>query len=209
MTTKSMEKGSGDRRAIRTKRMIRTALAELIYEKGFNNISVTDLAQRADINRGTFYLHYVDKYDLLEKVEGEIIQELERETHDLGSGNMLRMDSTNEPLPFMVKLFEYFKKNAAIIQAILGPGGDPSFDRKIKKFIEHNLFEKQKSEGLNPEEALISEEYFIPYILSADLGVIQHWLEKGMRESPEEMALALARMSLLGPLRAVGIRKDI
>jgi AcrR family transcriptional regulator len=204
-----MKKVSNDRRTIRTKKMIRSALAELIDEKGFINISVTDLTQRADINRGTFYLHYVDKYDLLEKIENEIIQEIEEETKHLDSVNMRNIDTTNEPLPFMVKLFEYFRENSVIIKSILGPKGDPTFDRKIKKFIETNLFEKQKSKSFNIDQAVISEEYFIPYILSADLGVIQHWLEKGMKESPDEMALMLARMSLLGPLRAVGMCKDL
>jgi len=204
-----MKKTSNDRRAIRTKKMIRSALAELIDEKGFINISVTDLTQRADINRGTFYLHYVDKYDLLEKIENEIIQEIEEETKHLDSVNMMNIDSTNEPLPFMVKLFEYFRENSVIIKSILGPKGNPTFDRKIKKFIKTNLFEKQKPKSFNVDQAVISEEYFIQYILSADLGVIQHWLEKGMKESPDEMALMLARMSLLGPLRAVGICKDL
>lgn len=203
-----MKKVSIDRRTIRTKKMIRSALAELIDEKGFNNISVTDLTQRADINRGTFYLHYVDKYDLLEKIENEIIQEIEEETKHLDSVNMMSIDASNEPLPFMVKLFEYFRENSVIIKAILGPKGDPTFERKIKRFIEINLFEKQKLKNFNIDEAVISEEYFIQYILSADLGVIQYWLEKNMKESPDEMALILARMSLLGPLRAVGIRKD-
>ena len=204
-----MKKASNDRRTIRTKKMIRSALAELIDEKGFINVSVTDLTQRADINRGTFYLHYVDKYDLLEKIENEIIQEIEDETKHLDSVNMMNIDTTNEPLPFMVKLFEYFRENSVIIKSILGPKGNPTFDRKIKKFIKTNLFEKQKSKSFNVDQAVISEEYFIPYILSADLGVIQHWLEKGMKESPDEMALILARMSLLGPLRAVGMCKDL
>lgn len=79
--------------------MIRSALAELIDEKGFNNISVTDLTQRADINRGTFYLHYVDKYDLLERIENEIIQEIEEETKHLDSSNMMEIDTSSEPLP--------------------------------------------------------------------------------------------------------------
>ena len=189
--------------------MIRSALAELIDEKGFNNISVTDLTQRADINRGTFYLHYVDKYDLLEKIENEIIQEIEEETKHLDSINMLNIDASNEPLPFMVKLFEYFKENSVIVKSILGPKGDPTFERKIKKFIKTNLFEKQKFKIFNIDDAVISEEYFIQYILSADLGVIKHWLEKNMKESPDEMALILARMSLIGPLRAVGMRKNL
>lgn len=178
-----MKKASNDRRAIRTKRMIRSALAELIEEKGFRNISVTDLTKRADINRGTFYLHYVDKYDLLDKIENEIISEIEEDTRHLDSNIMMNIDAINEPLPFMVKIFEYFRENSGIIKCILGPKGDPTFERKIKKFIETNLFEKQKSKRFNLDQALISEEYFIPYILSADLGVIKHWLEKGMKES--------------------------
>ncbi len=146
---------------------------------------------------------------MLEKTEDEIIKEIQEETRHLDSVNMMNIDTTNEPLPFMVKLFEYFRENSVIIKSILGSKGDPTFDGKIKKFIETNLFEKQKSKSFNVDQAVISEEYFIPYILSADLGVIQHWLEKGMKESPEEMALMLARMSLLGPLRALGMCKDL
>lgn len=105
-----MKKVSIDRRTIRTKKMIRSALAELIDEKGFNNISVTDLTQRADINRGTFYLHYVDKYDLLERIENEIIQEIEEETKHLDSSNMMEIDTSSEPLPFMVKFLNILEK---------------------------------------------------------------------------------------------------
>ncbi|OPX47183.1 TetR/AcrR family transcriptional regulator [Clostridium thermobutyricum] len=204
-----MEKVSIDRRTIRTKKMIRSALAELINEKGFNNMSVTDLTQMADINRGTFYLHYIDKYDLLEKVENEIIQEIEDKTNHINSINILNIDTLNEPLPFMVKLFEYFKENSVIIKSILGPKGDPTFESKIKKFIKTNLFDKQKSKNFSINDALVSEEYFIQYILSADLGVIKHWLEENMKESPDEIALILVRMSLLGPLKSMGIHKNL
>ena len=62
-----------DERVIKTKKLIKTALSELIQEKGFDHVSITDLTQRANINRGTFYLHYQDKYDLLEKFENEVL----------------------------------------------------------------------------------------------------------------------------------------
>ena len=67
-----------DQRILRTRQAIRQALIELIAEKGFDAVSITDLTERAEINRGTFYLHYRDKYDLLEETELEIIAELER-----------------------------------------------------------------------------------------------------------------------------------
>ncbi|WP_317311652.1 TetR/AcrR family transcriptional regulator [Clostridium thermobutyricum] len=204
-----MKKVSIDRRIIRTKKMIRSALAELINENGFNNISITDLTKRADINRGTFYLHYIDKYDLLDKIENEIIQEIEDKTKHIDSINIMNIDTLNEPLPFIVKLFEYFKENSVIIKSLLGPKGDPTFESKIKKFIKTNLFDKQKSKNFSINNAIVSEEYFIQYILAADLGVIKHWLEKNMKESPDEIALILIRMSLLGPLKAIGINKHL
>ena len=56
-----------DLRVIRTKESIQDALVELIEEKGFEAITVKDITTRAKINRGTFYSHYQDKYDLIAK----------------------------------------------------------------------------------------------------------------------------------------------
>ena len=67
-----------DERVIKTKKLIKTALSELIQEKGFDHVSITDLTQRANINRGTFYLHYQDKYDLLEKFENEVLDDINK-----------------------------------------------------------------------------------------------------------------------------------
>lgn len=71
-----MEIKREDRRIRQTKEKLRNALAELMKEKGFESIRIHDLTERADINRGTFYLHYKDKYDLLEQNENEIIQDI-------------------------------------------------------------------------------------------------------------------------------------
>ncbi len=61
-----------DRRSTRSKNMLRTALAQLIEERGLDVFSVSDLTERADLNRGTFYAHYKDKDDLLHCFEEEI-----------------------------------------------------------------------------------------------------------------------------------------
>ena len=60
-----------DRRVRRTKQLIKQSLIELMHEKPFKDITVKDITERADLNRGTFYLHYVDIYDLLSKIEDE------------------------------------------------------------------------------------------------------------------------------------------
>lgn len=201
-----MLKAVNDRRTIRTKKVIIRALSQLIEEKGFNNISITDLTTRADINRGTFYLHYTDKYDLLEKVENEIIQEIQSQTKDIDYINMLNADVVNEPVPFIIKLFECIKENADFMKVVLGPKGDPLFQGKLKKLMRTNLFERKLVNGCNKENMMIPEEYFISYLISAHLGVVQQWLEGDMDKSPMEMALILSKMSILGPITAAGLK---
>jgi hypothetical protein len=92
------------------------------------------------------------------------------------------------------------------MKAILGPKGDPVFYNKLKKVIETNLFEIKQIKTFNPEEILIPEEYFISYVLSAHLGVIQQWLESGMEKSPKEMTSILSKMFFLGPFKVAGLR---
>lgn len=207
-----MSKSPNDRRAIRTKKMIRNALIELIEEKGFGNISITDITTRADINRGTFYLHYIDKYDLLEQIEKELLQELQQNIKDTRLIDHITIDATdsvesvNKPIPYMKKVFEYVKENSVLIKAILGPNGDPRFQNKIKELIHNNVFEKNLIKAFNKENMLVPEEYFISYLLSAHIGVIQKWLESDMKETPEAMALILAKMSFLGPFKVTGLK---
>ena len=67
-----------DRRIARSKRALRTALIELMEERGLGGLSVNDLCARADLNRGTFYNHFHDTDDLLTPLEDEVIDELER-----------------------------------------------------------------------------------------------------------------------------------
>lgn len=194
-----------DRRFVRTKKMIRNALSELVEEKGFNAISITEICDRADINRGTFYLHYTDKYDLLDKIENDVLDELEKQTSDIGYAYFLNDDYLNKPAPFLVKLFEYLKENVIFMKAVLGPKGDPLFQIKIKKIIETHLFDKKFGQ-LKKENLLVPEEYFISYLISAHLGVIQQWFKSGMKKSPEEMALIFTKMVYLGPLKVAGIK---
>lgn len=63
-------------RNTQTRSRIKKALTELIVMKGFDALTVSDITRRAEINRGTFYLHYIDKFDLLQTLEDEMIAEL-------------------------------------------------------------------------------------------------------------------------------------
>ena len=66
-----------DRRIRKTRDTLKRTLAELVREKDLRDITVRDITEKADLNRGTFYLHYKDVYDLMEKMEDDLISEIQ------------------------------------------------------------------------------------------------------------------------------------
>jgi AcrR family transcriptional regulator len=194
-----------DRRIARTKIAIQEALIVLIEEKGFDAILVSDIAERANINRGTFYLHYQDKFDLLDKAQNEIIKNIIQviisQTH-----HTLNIDDANcfeKPLPVIVSLFEYFKENARLLHALLGLEGGVRFQSQIKKTFEDNI-KVGFLTGMQEKDFLVPTDYLISYAMSAHIGILQNWLKKGCIESPSEMSIILSRLAWFGVIRSTG-----
>lgn len=179
-----------DQMVSRTRKLINDALIELIEEKGFDGITIRDLTAKAGINRGTFYLHYRDKYDLMEKVQEDILQGFLEIILKLNPYEALKYFSHNTPYPIMVQIFVYLKRNGRILKVLLGPKGDPAFPKKMKDLIRNNIFEKLvKNQGSNLQNGSIAHEYLPAIGTSVNFGVIEQWLENGMVHSPEEMAM--------------------
>ena len=70
-----MLKNPEDRRARRTRRLLKESLLELMEQKHFSEISVRDVTDNADMNRTTFYLHYTDTTQLLQSMEEDLLAE--------------------------------------------------------------------------------------------------------------------------------------
>ena len=199
-----MSEGSTtDRRIVRTKGAIREALVKLIEAKGFDALLVSDIAEQANINRGTFYLHYKDKFDLLEKTQEDIILDIENIVLSANSLNLADFNSVDKPLPVLVAFFEYFRENASLMHAILGIEGGTNFQLQIRLTIEKNL-KLGFLAGLKEKNFWVPSDYLISYVMSAHYGVIQTWLENGCIETPREMAIILSKLSWFGPVRNTG-----
>lgn len=196
-----------DERVTKTKKLIKTALSELIQEKGFDHVSITDLTQRANINRGTFYLHYQDKYDLLEKLENEVLDDINTNAENFIKSikdiDFLGEDFSNEIKPFINKVFTYIKENYIIMKVILGPKSDMRFQNKIKKALNILLTEKGWDNYFDSQNTFVSKNYFISYLVSAHIGVIRQWIDSGMNESAENMAEMISKMFFLGPFNSI------
>ena len=204
-----MREPNTDLRIIRTKEAIRNALVELIDEKGFEAITVKDITTRARINRGTFYAHYQDKFDLMTKCEDEIMLEMSRIAKQTFPGLIATLEtnsSTEIPFPFAVSIFEYINENSGFMKAVLGPKGDLSFQTRLKNFMWKTL--GNDANALIKEENLrIPGQYLFSYVASAHIGIIQQWLSSGRKESPQEMAEILSTITINGPFFAAGLKK--
>lgn len=205
-----MPDSNKDLRVIRTKESIRDALIKLIDEKGFEAITVKDITTKAKINRGTFYAHYQDKFDLMKKCEEEIMLELSSivKTKFSSAVASLKTESTSvQPFPHIVSVFEYLNENSDTMRAVLGPKGDLSFQKRLKELMWETLYGDNPLAFVKEENLLVPGQYLSSYLGNAMLGVVQQWLNSGRKESPQEMARILTTITVNGPLFAAGIKK--
>lgn len=196
-----MKENYNDLRVVRTIESIKEAFVALIEEKGFESITVKDITTTAKINRGTFYAHYQDKYDLMNRCQEEFMLEMS----NIAKQNIAKLvasintnNSILQPLEIAVLIFEFLERNRKFIKAILGPNGDLSFQTKLKNFMWKTLFESTEN-PIKQVNLLVPGEYLVSYIASAHIGVIQQWLLEDRKETPQEMAQILSTITLNGP----------
>lgn len=190
-----------DARIVKSRQSLRGALIDLIEEKGFDALTVGDLCSAASLNRGTFYNHFKDKEDLIATFEEEIMQDLARYQTQMSQIRLPVITGyvlTKKPLPFLVDLFEYLREQGDFLHALLGPGGDAGFATRIKESICTNLVHQILHEQYrNSRDPLV--DYYVAFFASAYLGVITRWIQRGMPESSEDMALIAVRLLFIQP----------
>ena len=190
-----------DRRVLRTRAALRHALVELIEERGFDGFTTSQLCERAGLNRGTFYNHCTGKEDLITQFEDQIIAEVEvfqAEMADLSMPVIALQVARKKPLPFLVSLFDYLRSEGDFLHAVLGPGGDPAFAPRLRESVCDNLVRITLHEKYRQDPTAFVG-YYVAFFASAYLGIITRWIETGMRESSQEMALVAQRLLFIKP----------
>ena len=170
-----------DRRVKRTKKILKTSLAKLLLEKKINNITVKELVDLADINRGTFYLHYTDIYNLLEQIEKDMFSELEEMSNEFAISEAKR-----SPQLFTRQVFQYVADNRDLCKMLLGPYGDMAFVDRLKSMVEEKSYFYLMETC--SEKDVQAYKYFAAFAVSGCVGLLQNWIENGMKVSVEELS---------------------
>ena len=167
-----------DRRIQKTRNAIIEAFVGLMAEKNFEQITINEIADRANVNRGTVYLHYVDKYDLLDQcIEIHLNQLFQNPPLGEDTDNFSSKDS-------MLQMFEYLEQHAFFYSTILTNKGIPAFRKRLLDMAKNGLNEQINISGIHQN---IHKEVLVQFLASAGVGVIEWWITNSMPYPAKDM----------------------
>ncbi len=149
-----------DRRIRKTREAILEAFVGLVAEKEFEHITMNEIAERANVNRGTVYLHYTDKFDLLDKcIETYFTQLFE---------NCLPVSNTSyaPSKASMIRIFDYLQQHAFFYTTLL-----------VNKGVLQGVGEYLDMSGTNRG---MNKEIMAQFLASAIVGVLEWWITHSM-----------------------------
>ena len=192
-----------------TKAEIKTALIDLINKKDLEAITVADIAREAKINRGTFYLHYLDKADLVLQLKKEVTDAL-IEILTIGPPSSITSKREMDLLThdMSLKALHYLHREQDFINALLSSKGDPSFLRELKDVYRQKVlltFSDVIDTTIETKLPFVPKDYVEEIILSGMVTVILHWLHKGTIESPETIAHLLLDITFIAPAHSITV----
>lgn len=189
-------------RQTKTEAKIKAAFTTLVKNKGFDAMTVSDLAREADINRGTFYMHYVDKFDLRDQLLDDVIA-------DLAAILIPESDDDNEPLDVediiksrnLVSAMRYLKRDYAFFDAISSSGNDMQLYERVKDVIKQLLLGQVSRLRKAPDDTPgIPREYAMEILVSSTSSILWLWLRRGCQESPETISGIIERSKSTAPV---------
>ncbi|MDO7904821.1 TetR/AcrR family transcriptional regulator [Paenibacillus sp. JX-17] len=172
-----------DRRILKTQQALKTAIITLMSEKNFDEITIQDISDKANVSRGTIYLHYLDKYDLLDKLIETHINELRERCEaaadlDFVTGSEIWT--------------EYFESNYSFFSMMLASKGATNFRSRFQDFlIEEFKDEVDITKGINQG---LNKDLVVQFLASSYVGVVEWWFTNQRPVTHQELAKQLGSL---------------
>lgn len=197
-----------NRKITTTDKKIKAAFIYLVNEKGLNHVTVKDITETANINRSTFYKHFIDKPDLVNHYEKQFFDHVNR---------MLKVDKTSPITKQSIqeitlqlyskinKIVEYIYDELELAKALIGPNGDPFFEEKIKTLLRDILNNDLDVIKHNTEvKYYIPEDYAQEIVISELISIIKLWLTRINPEPPQRISEIIIKTRYLNPHQLLG-----
>lgn len=163
-----------DRRIIKSQKAIQSTFLSMLIKDGFDEITVKKITEQADISRKTFYLHYLDKYDLLDKIVNKKLEELEE---------ICEQKKEKGFIEGTVIWFNYFDENKDFFSALFSSKSTVSFRKQLLDFMMNQLSKK-----INNISADKDPEILLRFLSMAVLGILESFILNELNSNTEEIA---------------------
>lgn len=152
-----------------TKKRLREAVLELLRDTPIDKVTVKDICEKAELNRGTFYLHYNCPAALLREIEDEFLEEAARRLQSV------LIVAQNKEASVVEALFTFLKTNSDVVCVLLGPHGDPNFISEILKGMRGGVLDQWQLEF--PHYRREDLDFVFDYVLIGSTRLILNWLQ--------------------------------
>lgn len=176
-----MRNSKEDRRIRRTQKLLKESLGTLMSKKAFKDITIKDITELADLNRGTFYLHYSDTYELLMAMENDVLNDFQEMI-----SSYFETTPGNDLMSMLLPIVHYIVENEEICRNLFENSASNDFLIKFKTLIQKNgaaLIER-----LYPASRSKDSEYFFEFVTYGLIGILKKWLDGGTAQTEEEIA---------------------
>lgn len=174
-----MQEETQDRRIKRTKMLLQNALVDLMLEKAVGKISVKELTQKADVNRSTFYLHYLDIYDMLEQMENEFVETIQGFFHDF-------FTPLPTSMPLFVNISEWLEQDKEYYVKLLRGSASGYIFEELESRIRDEFLTLLYLIFLDEESLDLRTR--VNFTVSGTVGVLRMWVMEGGNISLVELS---------------------
>ena len=184
-----MKSEKPDRRVRYTKMVLKQSLLELLTDRPIGKVTIKDICDLADVNRGTFYKHYNDQYGLLNEIQNEL-------DFDIRTTLEKKLDDSSSGAEIIKEIIRCIAAQSSLCKVLCGDYADGEFLKNLM-FIAHDQFIDEWRTKL--KQANIKQlDRFYTYTANGIIAVAKEWLLDGMVESPEEIALFIEKATNYG-----------
>ena len=156
----------GESRRVRmTKMLLNESFLKFLAEKPLPRITIKEICEEADVNRSTYYAHFTDPYDQLQKLEADIMVDMTIYVDSIVTDG-LHDDKKQKQI--IKSILEYIQSKKHVFQVLLGSNGDANFERNLLTFFGERIFHRE------PAEMKLAYHYI--YASTGSFGLIYYWI---------------------------------
>ncbi|MCM3627012.1 TetR/AcrR family transcriptional regulator [Paenibacillus glycanilyticus] len=171
-----------------------------IYESlPLERIHIKMLTEAADINRGTFYLHFFNLEDLITSIENEHLEAIKERGNK--ARHLYLSEKNGEFMQYFIPIFQYMEQHHKVLRILTGPHSRPHFREGLLKVIRQNALARFESilSSCNGAD-LIKRDLLMESVINGNLGILVRWIQSDMNLPPEELASLMSQTVFKSPM---------